>query len=316
MNKKLEQYFGCKVKITEYNQKLALPIFMTMRKIYLVEIFNVEFAIVDISNEVELTIAAMKKQKAKYEEVLQCPIVYDMKINSLSMRNALVKNGISFVDLPENLFIPFIGVVLKDVYRKQVIRTDKMMPTTQMVFLKLLYMEDEESILKSDIASELNLTRTSVTRATVQLREMGLICEQKSGTEINVKRRYSRRACYDKAKEYLINPVQKIVASVKDEKTIELLNAGETALSLFSELNPPVLEEKAVYKGDEIVEQFVSVDTRYEDWDKCLKIQLWKYNPWYFAVDGCVDPVSLACTFIGTEDERIEMGIEELLEEL
>ena len=31
---------------------------------------------------------------------------------------------------------------------------------------------------------------------------------------------------------------------------------------------------------------------------------------------GCVDPVSLACTFKGNEDERIEMSIEKLLEEL
>ena len=114
----------------------------------------------------------------------------------------------------------------------------------------------------------------------------------------------------------MINPIQKIVTSVKEEKTIELLSAGETALSLFSELNPPRLEERAVYKGDEITDQLVIVDARYEEWDNCLKIQLWKYNPLYFAINGCVDPVSLACTFIGTEDERIEMGIEELLEEL
>ena len=32
--------------------------------------------------------------------------------------------------------------------------------------------------------------------------------------------------------------------------------------------------------------------------------------------EGCVDPVSLACTFKGNEDERIEMSIEKLLEEL
>ena len=47
-----------------------------------------------------------------------------------------------------------------------------------------------------------------------------------------------------------------------------------------------------------------------------LKVQLWKYNPSYFAKEGCVDLVSLVCTFRGNEDERIEMSIEKLLEEL
>ena len=44
MKKELEQYFGCKVKIAEYKNKLPLPIFMTMRDIVMVEIYGVNFA--------------------------------------------------------------------------------------------------------------------------------------------------------------------------------------------------------------------------------------------------------------------------------
>ena len=44
MQKQLEQYFGCKVKIAEYKNKLPLPIFMTMRDIMMVEIYGVNFA--------------------------------------------------------------------------------------------------------------------------------------------------------------------------------------------------------------------------------------------------------------------------------
>ena len=49
MQKQLEQYFGCKVKIAEYKNKLPLPIFMTMRDIMMVEIYGVNFAIIDVS---------------------------------------------------------------------------------------------------------------------------------------------------------------------------------------------------------------------------------------------------------------------------
>lgn len=48
MQKQLEQYFGCKVKIAEYKNKLPLPIFMTMRDIMMVEIYGVNFAIIDV----------------------------------------------------------------------------------------------------------------------------------------------------------------------------------------------------------------------------------------------------------------------------
>jgi len=316
MKKQLEQYFGCEVKIREYRDKLSLPIFMTMRDIAIVEIYGVNFAIVDVVKEAELSVAAMKKQKAKYEEALQCPVVYQVALNSVSMRNALVKNGVPFVDLPGNVFLPFMGIVLQDVYRKQFVKADKMMPATQMVFLELLYMNDEESALKSEIANRLNLTKTSITRATAQLEEMGLIQQMKSGTEISIQRNCSRREYYENAKAYLINPVQKVITIMRQEATFESFGAGETALGQLSELNPPRIEECAIYKGEEVIDQLELVDARYEDQDDCLDVQLWKYNPSYFAREGRVDPVSLACTFKGNEDERIEMCIEELLEEL
>ena len=172
MKNQLEQYFGCKVKIAEYKNKLPLPIFMTMRDIMMVEIYGVSFAIIDVMKETELSVAAMKKQKVKYEEALQCPVVFQVTLNSVSMRNALVKIGVPFVDLPGNVFLPFMGIVLQDVYRKHLVKVDKMMPATQMVFLELLYMNDEESALKSEVANKLNLTKTSVTRATAQLEKM------------------------------------------------------------------------------------------------------------------------------------------------
>ena len=316
MKTQLEQYFGCEVKIKEYKNKLSLPIFMIMRDIAMVEIYGVNFAIVDVMKEAELSVAAMKKQKTKYEEALQCPVAYQVALNSVSMRNALVKNGVPFVDLPGNVFLPFMGIVLQDVYRKQLVKADKMMPATQMVFLELLYMNDEESALKSEVANKLNLTKTSITRATAQLEEMGLVEQIKSGTEISVKRNCSRKEYYENAKTYLINPVQKVITIMRYEATFESFEAGESALSQVSELNPPRIEECAIYKGEEVIDQLEIVDTRYAELDDCLNVQLWKYNPSYFAREGRVDPVSLACTFKGNEDERIEMCIEELLEEL
>ena len=73
-------------------------------------------------------------------------------------------------------------------------------PATQMVFLELLYMNDEESALKSEVANKLNLTKTSVTRATAQLEKMGLIEQLKSGTEISIKRNYSRKSIMKRQK--------------------------------------------------------------------------------------------------------------------
>jgi len=316
MKERLEQFFECKVKISECKSKLPLPFFMTMREINQIELCGVRFAVVNVKNEAELTVAAMKKQQKQYEDALRCPVAYDVAVNSIAMRNALVRNRISFIELPGNVFLPFMGIVLQDRYIKQHIRADKMMPATQMVFLELLYMADNESALKSEIAERLNLTKTSITRATAQLKEMGLISQKKTGTEIAISRNYSGREYYENAKEYLINPVQKTVTVMENESTWDMWYAGESALSRKTLLSSPRIEERAVYKGNEMVDQFDYADERVADRDSITKIQLWKYNPGYFVRNGVVDPVSLICSFKGNEDERIEMCMEELLEEL
>jgi predicted transcriptional regulator len=232
------------------------------------------------------------------------------------MRNALVKNGVSFIDMPGNVFLPFMGIVLQDIYTKQRIGTDKMMPATQMVFLELMYMEDDQSASKSEIAGKLNLTKTSITRATAQLKEMGLIQQSKFGTEISIRRNMTRREYYEKAKKFLINPIQKVITVMRGELNWNMWCAGESALSQETQLNPPRIEEMAIYKGDETVDQFETVDARVADQEQVVRVQLWKYNPAYFANSERVDRISLACSFIGNEDERIEMSIDELLEDL
>lgn len=50
---------------------------------------------------------------------------------------------------------------------------------------------------------------------------------------------------YNKAKKYLINPVQKVVTVMGLEPNGEMCKAGETALSELSQINPPRMEEYA-----------------------------------------------------------------------
>ncbi len=316
MKQALSKFFCCDVEVKEYKERLDLPIFMTMRQIKLIKLYGSRFAVVDIKKQADMSVTAMKKQQIKYEKVLKCPIAYEVVIDSVAMRNAMVKNGISFIDLPGNIFLPFLGIVLSDVYRKKKIKADRMMPATQMVFLALLYMNDGESALKSVIAKRLNITKTSLSRATAQLKEMNLISELKTGTEIAISRNYPRREYYVRAKKYLINPIQKVITVGKDSIENVGLLAGETALSNYSELNPPDIEELAIYKGAEILENLKAIDVRFEDHSKCVRLQLWKYDPSLFSKSGMVDTISLICTLSDIADERIDMCTEEILEKI
>ena len=46
-----------------------------------------------------------------------------------------------------------------------------------------------------------------------------------------------------------------------------------------------------------------------------VEIELWKYNPMVFASERIVDIVSLVQSMKVVEDERVEMQLEEIMEE-
>lgn len=190
----------------------------------------------------------------------------------------------------------------------------KMMPITQQVFLFLFY--HQERIIKSEIANILNVTRTSLTRATEQLLQMELITEKKEGKMIYVKLIDSKESLLKKAKAYFINPVQTII--YVDKRTIDklLLEAGETALSKMTMINSPQMKEYAIYKNDEIVKELKPMSYQWEINENMIVVQLWKYDPGLFAQKGCVDPISLLLLFGANYDERIEMQLSRLEEDI
>ena len=54
----------------------------------------------------------------------------------------------------------------------------------------------------------------------------------------------------------------------------------------------------------------------FNNYDGAYFLEVWKYNPKTLAKDGFVDPLSLYMIFRDSEDERIEMECEKLLNEV
>lgn len=312
----LKKIFGEDIVYEKLKDKPKVALFLAKRDMYRVEIGGIAFVLVQVRQQEEFGTVALKKQKSLYEEQLQCNVAYCFEGISKSQRDSLIKSKVPFVALPEQIYLPFLGVALSNNFKKEKnVNTKKMMPATQSLFLYLLY-QKERYVLKSVAAEKLGLTRTSITRASEQLLAMGLLEQEKVGKEVRMSRKGSSREMWERAKPYLISPVQKkMVVRAKDIKE-RVLNAGETALSNYSLLNAPKLRTVAIYKGvidDKDVEE---IDARWEDADELMEIELWKYDPFLFAQGDNVDAVSLACSMAGCEDERVEMALDEMMEEI
>ena len=314
MFKVLKEVFGDEVIQKKISDKPNIALFLARRDMYRVEIDGVSFVLIHIDSEEKLGISALKKQQAIYVESMQSNIAFEFEEISKTQRDALIKHRIPFVAFPGQVYLPFLGVMLSDQFRKiNKVSAEKMMPVTQMLFIYLLR-QNTDYTLKSVAADALGLTRTSMTRASEQLLAMGLIDQEKVGKEFRMRIKYGQQGMWEKARPYLINPVQKrIVVRERDVKGNYLV-AGESALSEYSMLNAPKVKTVALYKGSIKTEELEEIDARWEETENLLQLELWKYDPFIFADGDKVDRISLACSLADCEDERVEMAVEEMLE--
>ena len=311
----LKNAFGINCHLEQIKIK-GLPLYMTSGRIFYSAVMGeASFIFVTLFEKEKFGVVALKKQLCQYMEKTGLNVAFCFNKLTRVQRDALISKEIPFVSLPDQIYMPFLGVILSNNIKKKImVATDKMMPATQCLFLYLLYHGENDFFIKKLVAEDLGLTKTSITRASEQLKQMKLIREEQSGKEIRMIPLFRGYELFEAAKDYLISPIQKSI-HVEITKKEGLFIAGETMLSRHSMLVAPGEDTYAVFKGNEIVNEFEEIDIRWQDNEKASRIELWKYNPGLFAIDGEVDPVSLAMSLSNNADERVEGELQSFLEE-
>lgn len=309
------QPFGIKSEIKKIKLN-GMPLFMSQgRKFYQVQAQGMSFLLVEISSLERFGAVALEKQLSVYKEKSQLEVAYSFRTLTKLQRDALIERQIPFVSGDKQLYLPFIGAYLSNAIKnKKSIVYKKMTPATQCLFLYMLYNKDAEYTLKSQAASTLHLTRTSMTRAAEQLKAMELITEENVGKEIHMKTVSKGRELYEKAKEFLITPVKKTIYLEYDKAFENEILAGETALSKNTMLSEPQYPCFAMFKDDERIKKMTEVDPQWQEDLHICQVEIWKYSPLLFAQGSCVDIVSLALSLKENIDERVQGELEDYME--
>ena len=293
-----------------------LPLYLTAGRTYKrLTIAGQSFVLVRTRTDEKFGVIAFEKQAAQLSEKYGTPVAFEFESISKTQRNSLIERNISFIAGSDQLYLPFFGIALRNHFtRPKLIKTDKMMPATQSLFLWLLYKCHGEPVMKKDAAEAIGVTRTSLTRASEQLAGMELISQEKSGKEFLMKPKKTGIDLYRKAQPFLINPVQKTITVQNDRNYDQYPLSGESALSERSMLNPPAVPVRSVWKATFNCDAATEIDVRWETKANPLRLEMWKYDPGLFSKAGIADPVSVAMSFENNADERIEEAIEEYLE--
>lgn len=315
MNNDYMNLFGLNFQTEEFKTK-GLPVYLTSgRSFFKLSYGDSGFLLVCLPENEKFGVLAFEKQALLLSEKYGLPVAFEFPSITRSQRDSLISKNIAFISNFGQLYLPFLGVALCNKFSKRKeLKTEKMMPVTQALFLYMLYKSEGKPVMKKDAADYLGVTKTSITRASDQLDAMGLIKQESIGKEYRMTANGLGLQLYEKAKPFLINPIQSIITTEMFKGYENNLLSGESALAKVTMLNDPIIPSRAVYKAGVDRKMFPKIDIRWEPDAEAVNYELWKYNPELFSSDGVVDPVSLAMCFDGNMDERIEGSIEDYLE--
>jgi len=258
-------------------------------------------------------INSIQKQIRQISTLSDMPSVLYLNKISDYRRKSLIHNRISFIVEDGQMFLPFLALDLKKAAKKFYNRSNSFSPVAQMAYLFFLYAKDQKANA-TDLAKLLEISIMDASRALQSLYSLNLLTVETSG-------KTGRSKIYQRIDdpEYFIQGLNKLRSPIK--KRVYLKNdipgsliAGLDALSSLSMLNPPQNSVRAIgylqYRNSQLekVENLEIVNDM-----QVIELEVWHYNPLLFSKNIEVDKLSLYCSLKDSNDERIEIALEEVL---
>lgn len=221
----------------------------------------------------------------------------------------LIVQKVNFVIPNKQMFIPSLLLDLTIVnIANDENKNDTITPLTQCLLLYHLETESLSGRTSYELADKLSVSYASINRALRWLVSKDLIKLEGVKTK-TLQIDLSDRELWNKALPLLVSPIEQLyyTDALLDGQTI----SGVNALSSYTMLNEESRQCYAVSKKDFKALKIIA-DKQFGQ----NEIQVWKYNPRMLSSTGVVDKLSLYLSLKDNEDERIQIELERLINEM
>lgn len=241
------------------------------------------------------------------------PVVFVLPMMHPQTRARLTDAGVSFVVPWAYLYLPQLLVTHQSRARISPVPANSgrpLTPAAQAVLLSLLIRPTDAAPSVSEMAAALQVANMTVSRAVTQLVEAELITIFKAGKRREVALAGPRGGVWTRALPLLSSPVHDIVWVAGDiPAELEVLEAGDTAISRYSDLAAPRVPEYAVsWRKD--LQGLHWVEGRSE---AGFQLQLWRYDPRSLAEGATVDRLSLYLALRNERDPRMQAALDQMM---
>jgi len=317
--KYLFENLGVSARLNHWEKERLLPRFLQdLYRAYFCHLLEHPCLVLAARSDEEISPAKLDKHVRKAGEFEpDADVIYLHSSISSFNRKRLIERKIPFVVPGNQMYLPFLGVDLREFFRKRPLeKPTQFKPSTQAVFLTALYSSPGERISLSLLAKRLQYSRMAMSRAFDEIEAAGLEIVFSKGRHRVLHVPENREHLFAEALLYLVSPVRKRLKIFGSISMSGLVPSGESALSMLGMLSEPAHPVYAAspktWKHKEQTEDIASISIHD---GASMEIEIWKYPPELFAVNNIADPLSLYLSLRHVQDDRVEIALEHLLKE-
>lgn len=316
--KYLNELFDGKINIEDGKTYNLFPIYMEERynfQFIKMPADNKTYVLVKPLKKHDLNINQLKKQLKQIYSLSKAIPVFVFESLRLSKRNLLIKNQIPFIQPDNQIYIPNIIIFLnqKEIVYKEY--AEKFSIAAQVTYIYLLLNNIKETNAPR-LAMEIPYSKITLNRALSELVSRQLLNIKGNATR-KMYITISKKEMWEKGKNFLFDPVEKVYYATHNLHHDGFFISGETALERLSislnESGPSfyAATSEMIKKVDknEFINKYDIVTENY------AIIEQFKYNPRFLSSSHYIDIISLYAQLKNCDDERIQIALEELLED-
>ena len=244
------------------------------------------------------------------------PVVYVRDRVVAYNRKRLIEQRIPFVVPGNQMYLPMLGMDLRERFGKPPAARESFRPSTQALLIHILLLEPE-NLSPTELAPTLGYSVMTMSRALDELQAAGLGESARSGRDRSLHLTEPKLAVWKKSQPFLHDPVKsRHPIRIAPVRGLPGPIAGLSALAQYSMLAEPHNAVVALSALDwKLLRQKEAVTEAAGDEPDAIIVEVWSYAPTLFTSDGVVDRLSLYLSLHGNPDERIEAAIDQMMED-
>ena len=303
----LKENFNEEIEIKRIKNN-AVPLYLLQKYSMYKTIICDKECLLLVSKDNKILTKQLLKHIEQFNNLGYDNVVFCFQSINTEQRKRLLDYKIAYIIPYLQIYLPFIYLNMKEKYKKE-ININTFSPSTQLVYIDIM-LNQTESIEINEIIQKTKLSRMTINRAMRDLIQIGVVYTNGKNTRKEYKR-LDKEKYWVIGKKYLKSPIKKTIWINKD--ILDEVYAGDSALEHLTMMSSMEYKVYAVDKRN------ISLYLPYEITNQnehCCKLEIWNYDPQLFKDENNnVDIISLYSSFKNSNEERIHIELEELMEE-